>query len=132
MSTGNAAAAIGLANSNKILHIGSYVQDAGVTGGTTAGPSASVNYLGTNGRTSYDRNVIDEAAGFIADGNSGAAFGKDAQWVTNTAPLAAGTTRVAVAGGVATADNAAGAYDIFIAVPATGLPANRWFWAFER
>ncbi len=132
MSTGNAAAAIGLANTNKIVNIGSYVQDAGVLGGGTAGPSANDNFMGTNGATAYDRNVTGETVGFLARANSGAAVGKNAQWVTNTASLAAGTTRVAVAAGVATADNAAGAYDLFIAVPAAGLPANKFFWVFQR
>ena len=132
MSAGNAGAAIGLANTNKIANIGSYVQDVGVTGGSVAGPSANDNYAGINGRTFYESNVMQEAIGFTARANSGAAIGKLAQWVTNTAPLAAGTTRVAVAAGVATADNAAGAYDLFIAVPAAGLPANKYFWVFQR
>lgn len=132
MSAGNAAAAIGLANTNKQLRIGAFVQDVGVTGGTVAGPGADGEYAGINGRTYYESNVLGEAVGFTAPANSGAAAGKVAQWVTNTGALAAGTTRVAITAGVATADNAAGAYDIFITVPAAGLAANKFFWAFQR
>lgn len=132
MSTGNAGAAVGLANTNKIVNLGPYTQDVGVLGGGTSGPSANDNYMSVNGATAYDSNVVGEAIGFTARANSGAAIGKTAQWVTNTGTLAAGTTRVAVAAGVATADNAAGAYDLFINVPAAGLAANKFFWVFER
>lgn len=131
MSAGNAAAAIGLANTNKQLCIGAYAQDVGVTGGTVAGPGADGEYAGINGRTYYESNVLGEAVGFTAPTNSGAAAGKTAQWVTNTGVLAAGTTRVNLAAGVATA-NASGTHDIFITVPAAGLAANKFFWAFER
>ena len=132
MSTGNASAALGLANTNKIKALGSYVQDAGVTGGAVAGPGADGGYVGINGRTYYESNVLGEAVGFTAPANSGAATGKTAQWVTNTGSLAAGTTRVDITTGVATANNSTGAYDIFIAVPAAGLAANKFFWAFQR
>ena len=104
MSAGNAAAAIGLANTNKQLRIGAYAQDVGVTGGTVAGQEADGNYGGVNGRTYYESNVVGEAVGFTTPTNSGAAAGKVAQWVTNTGTLAAGTTRVAITAGVATAD----------------------------
>lgn len=130
MSTGNAGAAVGLANSSKQQPIGAYVRDTGVLG--EAGPGASDNYEGVNGKAVYDSNVLGEAVAFTARANSGAAIGKTAQWVTNTGALAAGTTRVAITAGVATADNAAGAYDIFIAIPAAGLAANKFFWAFQR
>lgn len=132
MSAGNAGACIGLANTSKQGPIGAYVQDVGVLG--QAGPEAVVNYLGSNGNTVYDSNVIGEAVAgpFTVPANSGAATGKVAQWVTNTGVLAAGTTRVAITAGVATADNAAGAYDIFIPIPAAGLAANKFFWAFQR
>ena len=132
MSAGNAAAAIGLANTNKQLRIGAFVQDVGVTGGTVAGPEADGNYGGVNGRTYYESNVVGEAVGFTTPTNSGAAAGKVAQWVTNTGALAAGTTRVDITTGVATANNATGLYDIFITVPAAGLAANKFFWAFQR
>jgi len=132
MSAGNAAACIGLANTNKQLRIGAYVQDVGVTGGTVAGPEADGEYAGINGRTYYESNVLGEAVGFTAASNSGAAAGKLAQWVTNTGALAAGTTRVNIAAGVVTADNATGTHDLFITVPAAGLAANKFFWVFER
>lgn len=131
MSAGNAAAAIGLANTNKIKPLGPYVQDVGVTGGTVAGPESDGNHAGINGRTYYESNVLGEAVGFVAPANSGVATGKTAQWVTNTGSLAAGTTRVNIAAGVATA-NATGTHDIFITVPVAGLAANKFFWAFER
>jgi len=124
MSAGNAAACIGLANTNKQLRIGAYVQDVGVTGGTVAGPEADGGYAGINGNTYYDSNIMGETVGFTSPANSGAAAGKTAQWVTNTGALAAGTTRVNLAAGVATA-NASGTHDIFITVPAAGLAATR-------
>jgi len=129
MSTGNAGAAIGLANTNKIGPIGAYVQDVGIIG--IAGPSAEKNYAGCNGNVYYDNNVLGEAAGFLADANSGAATGKEAQWVTSTVGIAAGTTKVAITLGDATADNATGTHAIFMTIPAAGLPADSWFWAFE-
>lgn len=132
MSTGNAGAAVGLANTNKQANLGPYTQDVGITGGKVSGPSANDNYAGINGNTYYESNVVGEAIAFTARTNSGAAIGKVAQWVTNTGTLAAGTTRVAVTAGVATADNAAGAYDLFIKVPAAGLAANKFFWVFQR
>ena len=132
MSAGNAGACIGLANTNKQGPIGAYVRDTGVLG--KAGPETTANYTGVNGAVVYDSNVLGEAVAgpFTAPANSGAAAGKLAQWVTNTGVLAAGTTRVAIAAGVVTADNAAGAYDIFIPIPAAGLAANKFFWAFQR
>lgn len=137
MSAGNAGASIGNANTTKIGPIGAYVQDAGVMLGGQAGnpgPSASDAFWGTNGTTVYDRNVIDELVNpaFTVRGNSGAVEGKLAQWVTNTAIIAAGTTRVDISGvGVATANNAAGLYDVFC-TPVAGIPANSFFWAFQR
>jgi hypothetical protein len=137
MSAGNAGAAIGLANTNKVGPIGAYVQDAGVMLGGQAGnpgPSASDAFCGTNGTMIYDRNVLDELVNpaFTVRGNSGAAEGKLAQWVTNTAIIAAGTTRVDVSGvGVATANNSTGAFDVWC-TPVAGIPANSFFWAFTR
>jgi hypothetical protein len=130
MSAGNAGAAIGLANTSKIGPIGAYVQDVGIVG--KAGPSAEKNYAGCNGNVYYAHNALGEAKAFLADANSGAATGKEAQWVTSTVGIAAGTTRVAITAGDATADNATGTHDIFMVIPAAGLPANSWFWAFER
>lgn len=132
MSTGNAAAAIGLANTSKVTQVGPYVQDVGVADGAVAGPSAIYDHIGVNGRTYYDRNVLGEAAGFVSESNSGVAVGKDAVWSTNTALIADGTTRVGLTVGVAVADNATGVYDIFLNIPTDGLPANSWFWSFER
>ena len=129
MSTGNGAAAIGLANSNKIVNLGVYVQDAGETG--VAGPSAKNNYAGVNGNVYYDHNVLGEEAGFTVLGNHSAAGGTNAQWVTTTAGLAAGTTKVAITSGDASADNATGTHGVYMVIPSTGVPANSWFWAFD-
>jgi hypothetical protein len=132
MSTGNAAAAIGLANTNKRGPIGAYVQDVGITpAGGIAGPSASKDYAGCNGNVYYDRNAVGEAAGFLANANSGATDIKTAQWVTSTVGIAAATTKVAITAGDAVADNATGTHGIYMKIPAAGLPANSWFWAFE-
>ena len=137
MSTGNAAAAIGLANTNKILSIGAYVQDVGAVQGDKVGnpgPEAYGPYNGLNGTTSYDRNVIGEDKAFVAPSNAGAAAGKDAIWSTNSGgTLAAGTTRCDVTAGVATANNSTGLYDVFCVAPTvTALPVNSWFWTFTR
>lgn len=129
MSTGNAAAAIGLANTNKRGPIGAYVRDIGTIG--VAGPSAAQDYAGVNGNAYYASNVVGEAKGFIAEGNSGATAGKDAVWVTASAGIAAGTTKVTITAGDAAADNATGTHAIYMTIPAAGLPANSWFWAFE-
>lgn len=131
MSVGNAGACIGLVNTSKQGPIATYVQDVGTLG--VAGPESTVNYIGTNGNTAYDSNVIGEAVAgpFTVPANDAAAAGKVAQWVTNTALLAAGTTKVTIAAGVVTADNATGTHAIFIAIPAAGLAANKFFWAFE-
>lgn len=129
MSAGNAGAAIGLANTSKIGPIGAYVQDVGVLG--TAGPSAINDYAGVNGKAYYDHNVIGEDKGFVCNANSGAAAGKTAQWVEAPSGIAAGTTKVAITAGDATADNATGTHNIFVVIPTGGLPANSWFWAFE-
>ena len=129
MSTGNGAAAIGLANSEKRGPIGGYVRDTGVVG--LAGPGAAPDYAGVNGNAYYDRNALGEDAGFTVPSNSGAAAGKTAQWVTSTVGIAAGTTKVAITSGDAAADNSTGTHAIFMAIPAAGLPAGSWFWAFE-
>ena len=133
MSAGNACAAIGLANTSKIVNIGTYTQAAT----PPPGPESWGPAFGVNGSTFYDRNVLGEdytvSGGILFPADSGATLGKNARWVSNTSSIAAGTTRVAVsAGGVATADNAAGAYDIFLGALTGGLPANSFFWAFER
>lgn len=130
MSAGNGCAMIGLANTNKIPMIGGYKQVA-TTGSPLQDASAAGPFIGVNGGEFWNRNVLGEAVGFTVPTNTGAAAGKTAQWVTTSAGLAAGTTRVSIAAGVATADNAAGAYDVFN-VPAAGVPANSYFWAFER
>lgn len=130
MSTGNGAAAIGLANSNKRVHLGPYVQDVGALG--VAGPGAENDYLGTSGRAVYDTNTLGEAIDFRVGANSGATTGKTAVWCTNTGTLAAGTVRGDVTTGVFVANNSTGAYDIFFPIPAAGLAANKFFWAFQR
>lgn len=129
MSLGNGTAMIGLANTNKIGMIGGYKQVA-TTGSPLQDPSAGGPYIGVNGGEFWNRNVLGEEVGFVVPANSGAAVGKTAQWVTATAGLAAGTTRVNIAAGDATA-NGAGTHDVFN-VPAAGVPVNSYFWAFER
>jgi hypothetical protein len=130
MSIGNLGAAIGLANTNKIPCIGAYAQ--GVT--PPPGWSASDSYMGVNGSVYYNRNVLDEdytaSGGITVNGNSGAATGKLARWVSNTASLTVGADQtIAVsAGGVATAGTAA-AYKTPFAVSAV-IPANSFFWVF--
>lgn len=129
MSQGNGAACIGLANTNKIPMIGLYVQVA-TTGSPLQDASAAGPFIGVNGGEFWNRNVLGEAVGFTVPSNTGAVAGKTAQWVTSTAGLAAGTTRVNIVAGDATA-NGAGTHDVFN-VPAAGVPANNYFWAFER
>lgn len=125
MSTGNAAAMIGLANTNKIPMIGGYKQ-ANPNKWGAAGP-----YDGVNGEVFWNRNVLGEAIGFVAPSAEAAAAGKNAQWVTSTVGLAAATTRVNLTAGDAVA-NAAGTHNVY-GVPAVGgIPANSFFWVFER
>ena len=132
MSAGNMSAMIGLANTNKILTIGPYVQDAIAAG--QAGPGTDGDAIGVNGLGFWNYNFMGEAV----DGtttcptNSGAATGRVAVWVTNTALIAAATTRVNIAAGVATADNATGTHDINSGVGNPAIPANSFFWAFQR
>ena len=137
MSQGNLAAAIGLANTSKIPAIGAYVQDS-----TTPGPSADGPYIGcsgsstasTNGALYYSTNVLGEdfavSGGLTVPSDSGAAAGKDARWVSNTAQLtvSADQTIAVSAGGVATAGTAQ-AYKTYMAV-GTVIPANSFFWVF--
>lgn len=130
MSAGNAGAMIGLANTNKQPMIGGYKQVA--SGGTPPqDAAAATNFIGVNGGEFWNRNVLGEAVGFTALANTGVAAGKTAQWVISTAGLVAGTTAVTIAAGDATADNATGTHDVFN-VPAAGVPANSYFWAFEK
>lgn len=130
MSIGNLGAAIGLANTSKIPAIGGYFQ-----GGTPPpGWSASDSYAGCNGSVYYSYNAIGEdytaVGGITVNSNSGAATGKLARWVSNTANLTVGADQtIAVsAGGVATAGTGA-AYKTPIAT-AVVIPANSFFWVF--
>jgi len=133
MSVGNLAAAIGLANTNKILSIGTYVQDATFPNGQDSyiGCGSNADY---NPRLYYNRNVLDEdytaSGGITVNSNFGAATGKLARWVSNTASLTVGAdqTIAVTAGGVATAGTAA-AYETPIPV-GTVIPANSFFWVF--
>ena len=130
MSIGNLGAAIGLANTSKLTAIGGYYQ-----GGTPPpGWSASDNYAGCNGSVYYASNVLGEdytaVGGITVNGNSGAATGKLARWVSNTAQLTVGADQtIAVsAGGVATAGTGA-AYKTALATGVV-IPANSFFWVF--
>lgn len=137
MSAGNASAVIGLANTNKIPPLGVYVQDAGVqpsNGNGNPGPGANGEFIGVNGHQYWDRNWLGELVNpaYQVNANSGAVTGRVAQWVTNTSPIAAATTRVDVSGaGVITANNDTGLFDIFC-VQAAAMPANSFCWAFQR
>jgi hypothetical protein len=124
MSQGNAAAAVGLANTSKQPMIGGYKV------GTATDFGANGNFGGVNGGQFWNRNVQDETEGFLAPATEDAAAGKNAQWVKTTAGLAAGTTKCSVAAGVATANNAAGTWAVHC-VPAGGVPAGSWFWVFS-
>ena len=131
MSAGNAGAAIGLANSNKVPYIGAYAQ----TGTPPPGPEAAVNYVGINGSTYYNRNVVDELVdpAFTTLANSGAAAGKLAHWVTtDAAPMtvaADGLCDVSAAG-VVTALASTGTYKTYVP-PGTVIPAGSYLWVFE-
>ena len=152
MSAGNACAAIGLTNTNKIPFIGLYVQDTALNLAGNAlsgpGPSASGPYIGCSGSdvgpnglntaAYWDRNVIGEVVGaagnpaYTVPSNSGAATGKTARWTTT----GASAMTVAVDGlcsvsadGVLTATATTGLYKVFI-TPATVVPAGSFLWAF--
>lgn len=120
MSTGNAGAAIGLANSNKVVPIGSppLVADA-------LDPTAGVAYVGVNLKGNWSYNWLGEDANFSVPSQN---VGLNCRWVTNTAALVvAADSAMAVSGaGVATAA-VGGAYKSN-QVPATTIPANSWFW----
>ena len=138
MSAGNACAAIGLANTSKIPHIGEYVQDAD----GPPGPGADGPYIGVSGSSSsmpdlqahWDRNVIGELVdpAFLVPADSGAAAGKFAHWVTTAAaPMtvaAGGLCDVSL--GVVTALAVTGTYKTFIPV-GTVIPAGSFLWVFE-
>ena len=147
MSAGNACAMIGLANSNKIPAIGAYVQDTGLNlAGTTLsgpGPSADGPYIGCSGSdvganglntgTYWNWNVIGELVNpaYTVPANSGAATGKTASWVWNSASALTvpADGRIAVSSGVATAASGSGAYKTYIAA-GTVIPAGSYFWVF--
>lgn len=125
MSAGNACAQIGIANTNKIPMIAGYDQ------GNDPWYGAEGPFIGVNANVQYSYNALGEAVGFTCPSAEAAATGKTAQWVWNDAtPIAAGTTRVNIAAGVATA-NASGTHNVY-GVPAAGIPAGSYFWAFER
>ena len=137
MSQGNLGAAIGLAKTTKLEPIGYWPSNPTgvyVQGAVNPGWEASDNYAGVNGSTYYNRNVVDEdytvAGGITVNGDSGAAYGKLARWVSNTAQLTVGADQtIAVsAGGVATAGTAA-AFKTALGVGVV-IPANSFFWVF--
>jgi len=136
MPLDNACSAIGLVNTTKIPAIGGYVQDSGVATLGEAGPEADGPYIGLNGDDVYSYNALGEVASvsttFAVPANSGAAAGKVARWVTNTAALTVAADNlcsVSVAG-VITAQATTGLYKIYCAAPAAVIPANSWMWAF--
>jgi hypothetical protein len=132
MSAGNACAAIGLANTNKVPPIGGYVQAAT----PPPGPEASGPHIGVNGSTYYTTNVLAEdvtvSGGYLVPADSGAAAGKTARWVTTGASpmtVAADGLSSVSATGTVTATATTGLYKVYIP-PATVIPAGAYLWAF--
>lgn len=132
MSQGNLSACIGLANTSKIPSVGVYTQRV-----TAPGPACDGDYSGVVGTTYWNRNVIDEdytaSGGLVVPSTNGAATGKNARWVSNTAQLTVPADgRCAVtAGGVVTAASGTGVYDCYLG-SGTVVPANSFFWVFDR
>jgi len=130
MSIGNLGAAIGLANTSKIPCVGLYVQAST----PPPGPEASDSYHGVNGTGYWSTNWLGEdytvSGGITVNSDSGAATGKAARWVSNTASLtvSADQTCAVSAGGVATAGTAQ-AYKTYNPVGMV-IPANSFFWVF--
>jgi hypothetical protein len=130
MSQGNASAAIGLANTNKVPGIGGFAQD-------TVNPGAEGPYAGINGLTYYDYNPVQEtdfatSPGFTLPSDSGAASGKVARlcWTNASTLTVPADGRVSIStAGVATAASGAGLYKTIIPA-ATVIPAANYFWAF--
>ena len=112
--------------------IGGYVQAST----PPPGPEASTGYLGVNGSTFYNRNVLSEdytaSGGITVLGDSGAAAGKTARWVSNTSALTVAADQLCSvsAGGVVTATATTGLYKLYCAAPAAVIPANSFFWVF--
>ena len=149
MSAGNASAAVGLANTNKQLRIGAYVQDTGLNLAGNAlsgpGPSADGNYIGCTGSdiganalnsgAYWDYNFLGEDVNpaFTVPANSGAAAGKTARWVKTSA---GSTMTVAADGkcsvtptGIVSATPTTGLYKTFLAA-GTVVPVNAFLWVF--
>ena len=131
MSQGNLGAAIGLANTSKIPFIGLYAQAST----PPPGPEAADSYIGVNGSTYYNRNVVDEdytvSGGLVVNSDSGVAAGKAARWVSNTAQMtvaADGLCSVSACG-VLTATATTGLYKTYIPA-AIVIPANSFLWVF--
>lgn len=118
MSTGNAGAAIGLANTTKSGPIGGYVQSA-------LNPRCENTYAGASCKQSYPYNAIGEAIGFTCKGTGGAATGKTLQWVKSASVLVP-TDKVTIAAGVATKDNAAGTHTVF-----ANAAVNDYLWVSQ-
>jgi len=101
-------------------NIGAYVQD-------TLEPSGDTSYIGCNPKIGYDRNVLGASVGAVCPVNTGVAqTTKTAIW-SSSAVVLIPTDRVDVTAGVATKNNATGAYDVLANVPAAG-----YFWAVLR
>ena len=131
MSAGNACAAIGLANTNKIPMIGAYVQD--IT--QPVAPGADGPAIGPIGEQYWNYNWlgedIAEVGGILYPATSGVATGKTAQWVgSGASPITVGVAGLmsVSAAGVATND-VAGLYKSYI-TPGAIIPAGSYFWVF--
>lgn len=131
MSAGNACAAIGLANTNKIPMIGGYIRDE-----HAPGPGANGPYAGVIGKGYWSRNIMDEdvtvSGGYNVPATSGAATGKVGRWVTTGASpmtVAADGLCSVSATGTITATATTGLYKTYITA-ATVIPAGSFLWAF--
>lgn len=145
MSQGNAAAAVGLANTVKTPSIGQYVQDT-----TPPGPGSDGPYFGVQASTVWGYNWLGEDPGFLAPSTSGAIgttnvpavgvtppdvgtpAGKKAQWSTSGAAAITipADGRLTITAGTAVAASGTGLYKTFL-TPASIIPAGSFFWAFE-
>lgn len=134
MSQGNLGAAIGLANTNKVPGIGTYVQ----TSAPPPGPEAwNAEYIGVNGSNYWANNWLGEdytvSGGITVNSDAGATTGKAARWVStggSAMTVAADGLCSVSAGGVVTATPTTGLYKTYL-TPASVVPAGSFLWVFE-
>lgn len=127
MSTGNAGAAIGLPNSNKVTPIGGLVAD-------TVYPTAGVVWMGDNIGTDYSPNQYwsynylgeDPAGPFtVPSCNAGKVL---AYVTTGGAPVVVPADgRVTPTGGTIVAASGSGTFKTFV-TPGVSIPAGSYLW----